>query len=135
LAMVCSDLVLHGAKMQTGLLRALGVYAAIGSGTLLYLQLAGGAGAVAFAIYWAGAFLSWFGVRSHLESSILLRMLALLQSGSKTKGELIDEYERSYGEVQRVEELLRAGLVACGPEAIEVTPKGRLIVRAAAWLQ
>jgi ribosomal protein S19E (S16A) len=62
-------------------------------------------------------------------------MLALLQYRRKTRSELLDEYEAAYGQAHRLEELLRAGLVVRGPQGIEVTPKGRLIVRAAGWLQ
>ena len=134
LAMIGSDLVLNGAKVQTGLAKVLLVYAGVGAAMLLYRCGTDGS-IVAFAIFWAGGFLSWFGVRSHVESSILLRMLALLQYRRKTRSELLDEYEAAYGQAHRLEELLRAGLVVRGPQGIEVTPKGRLIVRAAGWLQ
>jgi hypothetical protein len=133
LAVIGSDLVLNGAKVQTGLAKVLLVYASVGSVVLLYLRWVDGS-LVAFAIFWGGGFLSWFGVHSHVESSILLRMLALLQQGRKTRGELLQEYEACCGQAQRLEELLRAGLVVEGAQAIELTPKGRLIVRAAAWL-
>jgi hypothetical protein len=135
ITMICSDLVLRGAKVQTRLVPVLLVYALSGTVLLAYLRVVNAAGVVAFGICWVGAFLSWFGVRSHIESSILLRMLCLLRERRKTASELIGEYESCYGPARRVQELQQAGLIARGAQGIELTPKGKLIARAAAWLQ
>jgi len=134
-AILGSDLTLAGAKVQTRLARVLLVYAAVGALLLLYLRWTQAAGTVAFSIYWAGAFLSWFGIRSHIESSILLRMLFLLKDGALSRPELLAAYERHYGAAQRLEELMRAGLLQPGPHGLEATRKGMFIAKAAAWLR
>jgi hypothetical protein len=102
---------------------------------LLYLRWTHVAGTVAFSIYWAGAFLSWFGIRSHIESSILLRMLFLLKNGAMSRSELLTTYERHYSATQRLEELKRAGLLQPGARGLEATRKGMFIAKAAAWLR
>ena len=130
-----SDLILAGAKVQTGLLRVLVVYAVLGAVLLVYLRWTQTAGAVAFLIYWAGAFLTWFGIRSHIESSILLRMLAFLRDGARSRAELLALYEEHYSLAQRMDELTRAGLVRPGLHGPEPTRKGAFIARAAAWLR
>lgn len=134
-AILGSDLALAGAKVQTRLARVILVYAAVGALLLLYLRWTHVAGTVAFSIYWGGAFLSWFGIRSHIESSILLRMLFLLKNGALSRAELLAAYERHYGAPQRVDELLRAGLLQPGPDGLAATRKGLFIAKAAAWLR
>lgn len=134
-AILGSDLTLAGAKVQTRLARVLVVYATVGALLLVYLHWTHVAGTVAFSIYWAGAFLSWFGIRSHIESSILLRMLFLLKEGAMSRSELLAAYERHYSAAQRLEELQRAGLLQPGGRGLEATRKGMLIAKAAAWLR
>jgi hypothetical protein len=124
---VGSELALSGTKLQTGLLRVLVVWGGVYVATMV---VAGGnPGAVAFTIFWAGAFLSWFGVRSHIESSILLRMLVLLRQQPMTEARLVSEYASHYGESMRVEELCQGGLVFKDRDTLHVTPKGKVILR------
>jgi hypothetical protein len=132
-AMIGCEVALGPTKLQTGLMRTVAVFGAIGGCVVLYLLFARQAAVVPFAIFWSGAFLTWFGVRSHIESSILLRMAYLLRAHPMRPDELLEEYDKVYGANQRVEELYRAGLVvrqASG--AIEVTPKGDKVLAAAA---
>lgn len=128
-AMIGSELALRGAKLQTGLLRVLVVYFVIGAGLFLYLTVYGKLGLVTCIVFWSGCFLSWFGARSHLESSILLRMLFLLKKRSWTAGELLTEYDSHYGEKARLEELVRGGLTEPGTDPPALTAKGKTIVR------
>lgn len=127
LAMIGSEAVLRGTKLQTGLARVLAVYFLIGGALLLYFVFTGRLGPMAVIVFWSGCFLSWFGVRSHLESSILLRMLFLLKKRAWTADELLAEYNRHYGEAARQEELVKGGLTE--QDATTLTAKGKSIVR------
>lgn len=86
---------------------------------------------VPVAIFWLGALISWFGIRSHIESSILLRMLHLLGASPMSRLELTSRYNARYGRIERVEELIRAGLVSgdSGRETLVPTRKGSMIAR------
>jgi hypothetical protein len=90
---------------------------------------------VPFTIFWGGAFLSWFGVRSHIESSILLRMLFLLRRHPMTESALIAEYTSLYGEAMRREELFRGGLAVRTGDRVSVSPKGKAILGVVAKLR
>jgi hypothetical protein len=132
-AMIGCEVALGPTKLQTGLMRTVGVYGVTGGVVLLYLLFTRHAAVVPFAIFWSGAFLTWFGVRSHIESSILLRMAYLLRGHPMRPGELLEEYDKVYGANQRVDELFRAGLVVRQESGeIEVTAKGSRILSAAA---
>jgi hypothetical protein len=86
-------------------------------------------------VFWAGAFLSWFGVRSHIESSILLRMLYLLRKNPTTEATLLAAYEALGGEGKRREELARGGMMTMAGDRVVVTPKGRAILRVVSMLR
>lgn len=131
-AMIGCEVALGPTKLQTGLMRTVGVFGVVGALVLLYLLFTRQAAAVPFAIFWSGAFLTWFGVRSHIESSILLRMAYLLRAHPMRPEELLEEYDKVYGANQRIEELFRAGLVIRQPSGtIEVTAKGSKVLSAA----
>ena len=135
LAITISEVVLKGTKVQTGLKRVLFVFSLIGLTTLLYLVNTYGHGIPVFLIYWTGAFLTWFGVRSHIESSILLRILFFLKERPLTQQNLINRYTSYYGAHHRVEELCRAGLIQSVPEGFRLTPKGKFILRVTTLLR
>jgi hypothetical protein len=128
LVMTASELALRGTKLQTGLGRILVVW------TLVYLAVAyplwrfGEVRLVALTVFWGGAFLSWFGVRSHIESSILLRMLHILRRGSRAESALISEYLTHAGHAVRTEELVRGNLAERTAGGLIVTKKGRGIL-------
>jgi hypothetical protein len=128
-AMVGSELVLRGTKLQTGLSRVLVAWAAVWAMALYPLLRYGGVGPVAFTLFWGGTFLSWFGVRSHIESSILLRMLYLLRRQPMSEAQVVEKYSSQYGQAMRVAELLRGGMTAKSGERTVVTAKGRAILR------
>jgi hypothetical protein len=131
-AMAGSELVLRGAKLQTGLTRVLALWAVVYLIAIVWFVRAGDAAVLAFTTFWGGVFLLWFGVRSHLESSILLRMLVLLRNRSMSDGRLLDEYAALYGEPMRVAELSRAGMIRDG---MRVTPKGKAVLFVASKLR
>src|ERR1700733_9243702 len=127
-AMAGSEFALGGTKLQTGLARVLVVWGGAYLLGVFPLVRYGDIGPVAFTIFWGGAFLSWFGVRSHVESSILLRMLYLLRRGPMEEARLLEEYESHCGQAVRMEELFRGGLASNDGNRLAVTPKGRNIL-------
>lgn len=134
-AVVISEVALGERKLQTGLASVLRAWVVTGAMLLAHLALARGSGVLVAGVFWAGAFLSWFGMRSHVESSILLRMLYLLRGRTMTGDELVAAYERQYGPEQRVEELVRSGLAEKGPDGTRITAKGKSILAATDWLR
>jgi hypothetical protein len=134
-AAVASELALRGTKLQTGLGRVLIAWAAVYLAVLYPMFAYGDTGPVPFTIFWGGAFLSWFGVRSHIESSILLRMLYLLRQKSLGESELLAAYTAQYGPDMRIQELLRGKMATRQGEGLSVTPKGKGILRVVALLR
>lgn len=134
-AIVTSEVRLGGRKVQTALPQLLVVWGVLGLMIMAHFGAARGRGFFVFGVFWAGAFLTWFCVRSHVESSILLRMLYLLRGRARSGDELVADYERLYGEEQRRRELLAAGLAEEGPEGVRVTAKGKRILAGADWLR
>jgi hypothetical protein len=135
LAVLISELALRGMKIQTGLFKVILIHGIIFVLTLVYLSRSRETALLGPAIFWTGAFLSWFGARSHVESSILLRMLFLLRANPLTASRLLSEYEADYGESLRIEELARTGLIVQGPNGVRVTRKGRWILNAVGRLK
>jgi hypothetical protein len=123
-----SELALRGIKLQTGLARVLAVWAGIYLPAIAALLISGGASPFSFTLFWGGAFLSWFGVRSHIESSILLRMVHLLRRGPMAQAALVSEYLALCGQSARTEELLRGGLATENAGQLVVTAKGKNIL-------
>ena len=106
-AVLGSELALRGPKLklQTGVSRVLVVWTSAYLATTVLLPRYE-IGPVAFTIFWWGAFCSWFGCTSHIESSILLRMLYLLRQRPMTDADLLAEYAVHYGEALRSEQLV-----------------------------
>ena len=79
---------------------------------------------------WGGFFLAWFGVRSHIESSILLRILHMIHKnpGISPK-DLIRDYEEEQGTVERMAELERGGYFKPDGTSFTLTGKGRMVAR------
>jgi hypothetical protein len=126
--MAASEFALNGTKLQTGLSRVLVVWAVVYLALAFVLRHYDSVGIVPFTLFWGGAFLSWFGIRSHIESSILLRMLVSLRQRPMTEAALLAEYNSRYGEAMRREELLRGGLVTTEGDRLRVSAKGRTIL-------
>src|SRR5207245_4000350 len=125
--MVGSELALGGTKLQTGLTRVLIVWIGGYVAAMSWLVRDADSGLVALTIFWGGAFLVWFGARSHVESSILLRMLFLLRQCPMSDARLVDEYTARFAESMRLAELCRGGLIDNQGDRMRVTPKGRAI--------
>jgi hypothetical protein len=128
-----SEVFLRSRKLQAALVRVLGVHAIGLIIALVVLLPRHRISGVPILVFWSGAFLAWFGVRSHIESSILLRMVHILRRGPMRADGLIASYVSYYGPGERVEELVRAGLMTRshdGPGLV-LTGKGRLIARVA----
>ena len=126
---VLCELVLKGTKLQTGLIKVFLVHALCWIALLIFLVTNNESGIIAMTIFWAGAFLTWFGIRSHIESSVLLRMLYLLKQQPVTANQLLSRYHSHYGKELRIEELVRGGLLERGSNELRVSSKGNLILR------
>lgn len=135
LSVFLSELVLRGTKLQTGLAKVVATHAVVIILLLGYLFVSKRFLWPTVLIFWTGAFLTWFGVRSHMESSILLRMLFLLRGRSVRETGLLQEYESHYGPAQRLEELFRGGLLERTPAGAMVTSKGKFILRVVSFLK
>lgn len=129
-----SELVTRDAKLQTRLGRVLAVWAGSYLALMVTIVRHERLDMLALTIFWPGAFLLWFGVRSHLESSILLQMLVLLRARGMSDARLVDQYLSRCGPSVRLTELRRAGLVADG-NPMHVTPKGKTILRVVSRLR
>lgn len=133
--LVVSELALSGRKLQTGLARAVAAWGAVYVACVVSVTRQGDIAPVALTIFWGGAFLSWFGLRSHVESSILLRMLYVLKRGPMTRAQILDEYASHYGEATRVEELIRGGLASRTNGQLSASAKGKTILSIVARLR
>ncbi len=133
--MVGSELALKGTKLQTGLSRVIVVWGLMFLLATYPVWRFGGTGPIPFVVFWGGAFLSWFGVRSHIESSILLRMVYLLRKKPMSDTELLESYASHYGPGMRMEELYRGGMAAKTDSGIVVTAKGKNILGVVARLR
>jgi hypothetical protein len=85
-------------------------------------------------IFWSGAGLSWFVVRSHLESSILLAMLLEIGDRSVTREGLIEVARKTHSFDRRLQELRGAGLLRDAAGAPHVTRRGRAVLVVFDWL-
>lgn len=126
---VLCELVLKGTKLQTALVKVFLVHALCWIALLIFMVTNNQSGIIAMTIFWAGAFLTWFGVRSHIESSVLLRMLYLLRQQPVSADELLSSYHSHYGKELRIEELVRGGLLDRASSELHVSGKGNLILR------
>ena len=91
--------------------------------------------AAAVFVFWTGMFSLWFGLRSHIQSSILLRMLTRLRDRPATRAEILDWYNERFGRAHRVEGLVGAGLVTATGGVLAPTAKGRAVARIARLLR
>ncbi|HZR22048.1 MAG TPA: hypothetical protein VFA59_00580 [Vicinamibacterales bacterium] len=124
----CDRLVRHGPKLQTHIVRIVLMWGAAFVIAVIAISLITTCDIPALAMLWCGAFLAWFGIRSHIESSILLRMLSLLRHGALGDDELLDRYATRYGEDVRTAELRAGGFVTVDSDGMHVTPKARTIL-------
>ena len=126
---ILCELVLKGTKLQTALIKVFLVHGLCWIALLIFLLANNESGIIAMTIFWAGAFLTWFGIRSHIESSVLLRMLYLLRQQPVSSDQLLSQYHSHYGKELRIEELIRGGLLESGSSELNVSKKGNLILR------
>lgn len=126
---VLCELVLKGTKLQTALIKVFIVHGLCWIALLVFMVTNNKSGIIAMTIFWAGAFLTWFGIRSHIESSVLLRMLYLLREQPVSADQLLSSYHSHYGKELRIEELVRGGLLERSSSELRVSRKGNLILR------
>lgn len=131
LGFLAAEMLLVGRRLQNSLQRVLPIFLCLfGISVIGGLHL-GYSKPFVLAMFWAGYFLTWFGLRSHLESSILLKMLTEIHEKALTKEELITTYMSIYGPKKRINELQVGGLVTEKNRALFLTDAGKRVVRIA----
>lgn len=128
-AIVVGEIVLGGRKLQTGVLRLVVVHGVFWAAAVMYLYICRQVSVVAVSAFWAGGFLSWFVVRSHIESSILLGMVMIMREGPLSNAEILSRYESVQGLKHRTDELVNAGLVEkLDGDKLTITRKGQVVM-------
>jgi hypothetical protein len=127
LAIGAEALLLRGRRAQSGLGALLALHVAVAAGWCLAAGRLLGAPALPIALLWAGAWLLWLGVRLHIESSILLRMVRLLRDAPLPAAELLTRCESQYGVAARLRELERGGFVRRDGERFALQARGRAV--------
>jgi hypothetical protein len=137
LAAILSEFALssRGSRLQSSLGPVVLVFVLFALLTAAWLILSRQISIIPTVIFWYGAFLTWFGIRSHIESSILLRMLYILRQRPLDSTELLEEYRRHYNPGERLNELYRAGLLVPGNGKPLLTPRGRMLARIVSLLR
>jgi hypothetical protein len=120
-------------KVQTRAGRVAAVHVAIAAPLLVVANAWVGIDPLALMLFLAGTALSWFVVRSHLESSVLFAMLEEIEAGCGAPDELLRRFQPRAFE-QRLDDLHAAGLVDTRADERCVTAKGSLVLRLFAWL-
>ena len=116
LAIALPEAFLRNSTMLAELRRVVVVHACAAALAAAWLLWTDAGSVASLAVFWLGAFLTWLTARSHVSSSILLRMTHLLRDGPLPKDELIARYHAAHGAPQRESELASAGLLgAAGP--------------------
>ncbi len=134
IAVIACRLVFAQQKIQATVGAALLVHAIVGLICGLVLTMTRRVSPIAVGLWWAGAFLSWFGVQVHLESSILLWMIQALRRQPLSEHELLTRYAAYYGEAERLEQLDHARLIERQGGEIRLTRRGRRILALATHL-
>jgi hypothetical protein len=126
-ATLLSQWLLQGRKVQTRAAQVAAIHLGIAAPVLVATRLGLHAGLAAPILFWIGAGLTWFVVRSHLESSILLALLEDLDAGLR-------RFHERHGLHARIGELAAAGLIREVDGRRLVTSKGRLVLACFGWL-
>lgn len=134
LAVLICEVPLRFAKIQSALSKILIIHLVVAIFTYRFI-LSSPVSVSSFLILWMGTFLTWFGIRSHMESSILLRLLLLLKKSPMTATELLEIYEKHHGIALRRKELIRGGLLEQNADRLQLTQKGRLILTLVFYLR
>lgn len=125
-ATAAGQALLRGDKVQARLGRVAAIHLLIALPLMVALARWGETSPWALLLFWSGAGLTWFVVRSHLESSILLAMLDEVARGTSDRDELRRRLPARHGAGARIRELETAGLIDNGAE-LRITRKGRLV--------
>lgn len=127
-AMGIGEIVLVRQKVQFAAASLALVHGVIFMMTTICATALGEVAPVSVLLFWAGAFLLWLGIRSHIESSILLRMLYLVKesNNSMARSALVHLYDQHHGADPRLLELEKSGFIARRSGRVEILAKGRL---------
>ena len=134
LAAWTSQLAMGGRKVQNCLAPVAAIHLALLFAVLTAFPV-GNSGELGGALlFWNGAGLNWFVVRSHLESSILLAMLLEISDRAISREGLIEIAHTVHPFDRRLQELRAAGLLRDGDGAPRLTRRGRVVLVVFDWL-
>jgi hypothetical protein len=119
---------LRGGKVQAGAAPVAAIHLGCAAPVLVALALRPDADLLGAILFWIGAGLAWFVVRSHLESSILFVLLDEVAGGCSDRDELLRRFHAREGLRARLDELARAGLIEERAGGTAVTGKARLVL-------
>lgn len=128
LAPIAAEIVLKGRRLQSNVKRVAPLYIVIALCCITIGAYTHYTHPIVIVMYWCGYFLTWFGIRSHLESSILLKMLTTLQASNLSRDELMSSYLQSYSTQSRIAELDNSGLLESKKGIISITPSGKKLL-------
>lgn len=129
LGVLVSEVLLGGGTTQSATTPILGVQSSF-AGLVSVWLVRDGLSPVPALLFWSGALLAWTGIRLHIESSILLRLVYLLWSrGELTSAALLSLYEGRHGIGARLAEIERGGFAEIEEGVALVTPKGLRVAR------
>lgn len=123
-----SELVLGDKKIQTVVFKLFFAFIVVLGLLIACLATVSTNNLFVFIVLELGVFISWFGIRSHLQNSILLRFTCYLREDSLTKSQLINVYQKNHGLKEKMKELEEAKLIRVDQQFFELTPKGKLVL-------
>ncbi|MGE0785932.1 MAG: hypothetical protein AB7S26_09610 [Sandaracinaceae bacterium] len=123
-----AEVVVRGATVLARLPTVVAIFfAGAAIAIAVWIPLGGGSVACLLALWLAG-FTLWLVVRSHVSSSISLRMAWMLARRPMSEPELLARYDEAYGAVHRGAQLRNAGLGEGAADGVRPTARGRWIV-------
>jgi predicted transcriptional regulator len=128
LAPIGAEIVLKGRRLQSNVKRVVPLYIVMALCCITIGAYTHYPHPIVILMYWCGYFLTWFGIRSHLESSILLKMLTTLQKSSLSRDELMKAYLQSYSIRSRITELENSGLLESKKDIVSITTSGKKLL-------
>jgi hypothetical protein len=112
IAIIISEAAVGGRKVHFAAATLVVVHGALCAIATVFATRDGTVSPVPVLFFWGGALLTWIGIRSHIENSILLRMLYFLRtSPNMTRSALSEAYDSHHGTELRLRELEDSGFI------------------------
>lgn len=129
LTLFASEKRLKGRRLQSSINRVFPVFMGAALLSFIFAFIIHQSYLLVIAMFWSGLFLTWFGTRSHLESSILIGMLVALRNEKLSENSLVDVYLSQYGAQDRLTELRETGVLEQNSMDVVLTNKGRSMIK------